>query len=297
MEYAINFPNLGIHFKHVGKAITILGFDITYYGILIGIAILVGILLTVREANRTGQNSEHYFDLAIWGIVFSVIGARLYYVIFNFTIYKDNFLNIFNIRKGGLAIYGGIIAAVITVFVFARVKELAPMKLLDTAVFGLVAGQAIGRWGNFFNREAFGGYTDGLFAMQLPADAVRTADITDKMREHVVRIKEVSFIQVHPTFLYEAIWCLLLLAVLLVYKKHNKFEGELFLIYICGYSLGRIWIEALRTDKLYIPGTPIPISMVLAILCVVFSAFMIRKGWVITRYRKSRANRSIRDTV
>lgn len=271
----IEFPNIGIHLEHVGKELTVFGFDIAYYGMIIGFAILVGILIAIWEAKHTRQNPETYIDLAIFAVVFAIIGARLYYVIFSWDTYKDNLLSIFNIREGGLAIYGGVIAAVITVFVFARVKNLSAPKLLDTAVLGLVAGQMIGRWGNYFNREAFGDYTDGLFAMRLPIDAVRSSDITEKMRSHIEMDGGIGYIQVHPTFLYESVWCLLLLAGLLIYRKHKKFQGELFLMYLAGYGIGRFWIEGLRTDQLLLPGIGWPVSQVLAAVLVIASILLI----------------------
>ncbi|MGO5052795.1 prolipoprotein diacylglyceryl transferase [Lachnospiraceae bacterium LCP25S3_G4] len=275
MHMNINFPNLGIQLDHVGKSISIFGFEIAFYGMIIGIAILIGIYIAVLEAKRTGQNPDHYFDLAIYGIIFSIIGARLYYVIFSWDMYKDNLWSIFKLREGGLAIYGGVIAAVITVFMYAKRKRLSFPQLSDTAVLGLIAGQAIGRWGNYFNREAFGDYTNGLFAMQLPIDAVRASDITDKMRAHIVRISDIAYIQVHPTFLYESVWNIALLVLLLAYRKKKKFEGELFLLYLFGYGLGRFWIEGLRTDQLLIPGLGWPVSQVLAGVMVVAALLLI----------------------
>ena len=201
MHKTIDFPNIGIHLKSVGDHISVFGFEIAYYGIIIGIGILAGILIAALEARRTKQNPEDYYDLAIYAVIFAIIGARIYYVIFSWEMYKDNLLSIFNIRQGGLAIYGGVIAAVVTVFVFARIKRLSAPLLLDTAGLGLVAGQMIGRWGNFFNREAFGEYTDSLLAMRLPVDAVRGSDITKLMRENIETADGVSYIQAHPTFL------------------------------------------------------------------------------------------------
>lgn len=275
MHKTIDFPNLGIHLKHVGDHISIGGFDIAYYGMIIGIGILAGILIAAAEAKRTKQNSETYFDLAIYAVIFAIIGARAYYVAFSWNIYKNDLKSIFNIREGGLAIYGGVIAAVITVVIFAKVKKLSAAVLFDTASLGLVTGQMIGRWGNFFNREAFGEYTDSLFAMKLPVDAVRLSDITDLMRKHMEYKKGVSYIQVHPTFLYESLWCLMVLIIMLLYRKHKKFNGEVFLVYLFGYGLGRVWIEGLRTDQLLIPGTQIPVSQMLAGTLVIFSASMI----------------------
>ena len=275
MHQMIEFPNLGIHLSSLGDHITVFGFDIAYYGIIIGLGILAGIFIAAAEAKHTGQNPENYYDLAIYAVIFSILGARIYYVAFSWDMYKDNLKSIFNIRQGGLAIYGGVIAAVITVIIFAKVKNLSAPLLFDTAGLGLVAGQMIGRWGNFCNREAFGEYTDGLFAMRLPTDAVRSSDSTELMREHMETVEGVSYIQVHPTFLYESVWCLMVLVIMLLYRKHKKFEGEVFLIYLLGYGLGRVWIEGLRTDQLWIPGTEIPVSQVLAGVLAVVSAGLI----------------------
>lgn len=271
MHYDIAFPNLGISFEHVGKNIDIFGFTIAYYGIIIGAAILLGFLIATVEAKRTGQNPEDYMDMGIIGVIAGIVGARLYYVIFSWDMYKDNPLHIFNLREGGLAIYGGVIGAVIAVFALARWKKLSPFLILDTVAMPILNGQMLGRWGNFFNREAFGEYTDGLFAMRLPVDAVRSGDITERMREHMETIGGVEYIQVSPTFLYESVWCAVLLIILILYRKHKKYEGELFLLYIFGYALGRVWIEGLRTDQLLIPGIGFPVSQALAGCVVIFA--------------------------
>ena len=264
MHKTIDFPNLGIHLKNVGKTISVFHFDIAYYGVIIGLGILAGLLMAMHVAKKTGQNQEDYIDLAIYGVIFGIIGARVYYVVFSWDMYKDDLLDIFNLREGGLAIYGGVIAAVISVFVLAKVKHLSPFQIFDTIAMALLNGQMLGRWGNFFNREAFGEYTDRLFAMRLPVDAVRSGDITEKMREHMERINGVSYIQVHPTFLYESLWCAVLLIILVLYRKHKKYEGELFLLYLFGYGLGRVWIEGLRTDQLLLPEIGLPVSQLLA---------------------------------
>ena len=240
MHYNISFPNLGIYLDHVGKSISIFGFSIAYYGMIIGAAILIGFLIATAEAKRTGQNPEDYLDMGIVGVIAVIAGARIYYVIFSWDLYKDNLLSIFNLREGGLAIYGGVIGAVIAVFVMAAVKKKSPFQILDTIALALLNGQMLGRWGNFFNREAFGEYTDCLFAMRLPVDAVRPGDITELMRENMQRIDGVSYIQVHPTFLYESLWCAGLLIILFLYRKHKKYEGELFLMYLFGYGAGRV---------------------------------------------------------
>lgn len=277
MHKTIDFPNLGIHLKNVGKAISVFGFDIAFYGIIIGLGILAGIFMAMLWAKRTKQNPEVYIDLAIYAVIFGIIGARIYYVIFSWDMYKNDLLSILNIRQGGLAIYGGVIGAVITVFIFAKKRELAAGKLLDTACFGLVLGQAIGRWGNFFNREAFGEYTNGLFAMKLPLDAVRSSDVTQFMRDHMEMADGVGYIQVHPTFLYESVWCLLVLIFMTFYSRRQMFKGEMFLVYLGGYGFGRFWIEGLRTDQLLIPGIGWAVSRALAALLTVVSVILIVK--------------------
>lgn len=278
MNTAINFPHLGIYLDHVGKSISVFGFEIAYYGIIMGSSILLGLFLAEREAKRTGQDPDTYTDMIIYAIIFSIICARAYYVIFSWENYKDNLLSIFNLRQGGIAIYGSLIGAVATVYVYCKVKKLSFLQMTDTACMGLVAGQILGRWGNFFNREAFGGYTDGLLAMQLPVSAVRVHEITDEMWAHVQVIGGEQFIQVHPTFLYESLWNLGVICFLYWYRTRKKFQGELFLVYLLGYGLGRVWIEALRTDQLQIGNTGLPVSQLLAGVLILFSLCMIFLG-------------------
>lgn len=287
MHEMIEFPNLGIYLESVGNHITVFGFDIAYYGIIIGIGILVGIAIAIAEAKRTGQCPDDYIDLAIYAVIFSIIGARIYYVAFSWDMYKGNWKSIINIREGGLAIYGGVIAAIITVIIFAKVKHLSAPLLFDTAGLGLVAGQMIGRWGNFFNREAFGEYTDNLLAMRIPINAVRSSDITEAMRNNREIVKGIACIQVHPTFLYESLWCLMVLLIMLAYRKHKKFDGEVFLIYLLGYGLGRVWIEGLRTDQLLLPGLELPVSQLLAGTIVIVSSITI----IVMRIRIARKNK------
>lgn len=275
MTDTISFPNLGITLNHVGKSFQIFGFEIAFYGIVIGIAMVCGVFLAMEVAKRTKQNPDFYFDLAMIAIFTSLIGARIYYVIFSWDLYKNNVWEIFDFRSGGLAIYGGIIAGVLTAYLVAKWKKKRFLLLADTACTGLILGQIIGRWGNFFNREAFGDYTDNLLAMRLPLDAVREGEVTQKMMDHLQIIDGVEYIQVHPTFLYESLWNLGILIFLLWYTKRKKFEGEIFLLYLMGYGLGRIWIEGLRTDQLLFPVFGFPVSQVLAGLMVLVSLSII----------------------
>lgn len=260
----IAFPNMGIYLRNVPKSFSVFGFEIALYGVIIGIGVIAGIMMAARWAKVTGQDPEVYWDFAIYAVIFSIIGARIYYVIFEWDNYKNNLLGILNLREGGLAIYGGVIAAFTTLFIYAKLKKQNAFRMADTGVLGLILGQVIGRWGNFTNREVFGEYTNNFFAMRLPVDAVRSIDISDSLAEHIV--EGTNYIQVHPTFLYESLWNLGILILMLLYYKHKKFEGEIALLYLGGYGLGRAWIEGIRTDQLFIPGTQVPVSQVLAIV-------------------------------
>ena len=290
-NYSIAFPNLGITIEHLNKSFSIFGFPVAYYGLLIGIGIFAGIFMAVREAKVTGQNVEDYYDFALYAVIFSIIGARIYYVIFEWDSYKNDLLQIFNLRAGGMAIYGGIIAAVITLIVFAKKKKLSIGLMLDTGGLGLILGQIIGRWGNFVNREAFGGHTDGLLAMQLKMSEVYSAYITDDIAQHIQTINGVDYIQVHPTFLYESLWNIGVLSFLILFKKHKKFNGEVFCFYLILYGIGRSWIEGLRTDQLKVGD--IAVSQVLSILLVLgVSIFVI---WKHMKLRKEKWNELLKE--
>ncbi len=304
----IYFPNLGIELHDVISSIDVLGYRVALYGIVIGLGMLCGWLMAEWTAKRTGQSSEIYLDFALIAILTAVIGARAYYVIFALDEFIDKPLSVFNLRTGGLAIYGGIIAAVITALVFSKIKKYSFWLLADTGCIGLITGQIIGRWGNFFNREAFGKYTEGPLAMQLAVqdvDAVyrpgvpvtklqelyagKTAALERilEIREKMVMIDGVQYIQVHPTFLYESLWNLCLLIFLFFYTKHKKFDGEIILLYIAGYGLGRVWMEGLRTDQLFLWGTPIAVSQLLSGLLVIVAvvAIIYKRRKALTLYR------------
>lgn len=275
MTESISFPHLGIYLNHVGRGISIFGFEITFYGILTGLGILAGTGIVLLEARRIRQNAEDYLELVVFAVPAALVGARMYYIVFNWELYKDSPADIFHIREGGLAIYGGILGGFLAVLAVCAVKKLSLPLVLDTACPGLAAGQAIGRWGDFFNREAFGEYTDSLFAMRLPLDAVRMSDVSERMRNHIMEEDGVRYIQAHPVFFYESVWCLFLLALLLLYRRHRKFSGEVFLMYLCGYGAGRFCLEGLRTDQLLMPVTGWPVSQVVSAALVVLSVILI----------------------
>ena len=281
----INFPNLGLYFKNVRDGFNVFGFRIAFYGIIIGFAMIMGYLVAEWTAKRTGQDAEMYLDFAIIAIIISVICARIYYVVFNWDAFYDKPLSVINLRTGGLAIYGGVIGGITTAFVFARIKKVSVGLFLDTAGVGLLTGQIIGRWGNFFNREAFGTFTNSLFAMQVDvrdassyfnpnsslayvenlfAGKPKALENVMEIRNNAIVTETATYIQVHPTFLYESLWNLILLIILLFYTKHKKFNGEIILLYLFGYGLGRLWIEGLRTDQLFLWNTGIPVSQALS---------------------------------
>ncbi len=268
----IRFVHLGIAIEHLKSSISVLGFRIAFYGIIIGIGMLAGIWIAQSDAKRRGQDPELYMDFALYAIICSIIGARTYYVIFEWDYYKENLLQVFNLRAGGLAIYGGVIAAVITLIVFTRVRKVSFFSMADTGVLGLVTGQIIGRWGNFFNCEAFGGYTDSLLAMRIKRSLVNDNMLNVDVLNHMIVENGVEFIQVHPTFLYESCWNLCLLIFMLWFRRYKKYDGQMLWIYLLGYGTGRFWIESLRTDQLILFGTGLPVSQALSLVLILVAA-------------------------
>lgn len=271
----VSFVHLGITIEHLRNSVSIGGFEIAFYGMIIGVGMLAGLYVAQRDARRRGQDPELYLDFALYAVIFSIIGARLYYVIFDWELYRDNPIEILNLRGGGLAIYGGIIGAVLTLIVFTRVRKISFFSMADTGCIGLITGQIIGRWGNFFNCEAFGGYTDSLLAMRLKRSLVNPSMISQELLDRRIVEHGVEYIQVHPTFLYESLWNLGVLVFLLWYRKRKKFDGEILWMYLLGYGLGRAWIEGLRTDQLLFFGTGIPVSQALSMVLVAAASAVI----------------------
>ena len=276
--YDLKFVNLGITIEHMVSSVNVFGFRIAFYGIIIGIGMLLGIMLAAWDAEDRGLGEDVIYDHVFWVIVIGIMGARLYYVFFQWDAYKDDLLQILNLRAGGLAIYGGVIAGLITLYVLCRRKKLSFLDVADSMMLAVLVGQILGRWGNFFNCEAFGRYTESLFAMRIRKAIVNPIMIDAELLEHIIIENGTEYIQVHPTFLYESFWNFCLLMFLLWYRKRKKFTGEIFLLYLCGYGLGRCIIEGLRTDSLLIPGTGIAVSQLLAGTCFVVSLFLILLG-------------------
>ena len=288
----IYFPGLHIFFEKVISYIRIFKFDITIYAIVITLGFVLALFVAMKEAKRTGQNDEDYLDFFLVLIIPAIVGARLYYILFNLGRFIEpgksfgaTILDMINVRNGGLAVYGGLIAGVTAGAIFAKKKKLYFPLFGDTITMGVLVGQILGRWGNFFNREAFGAFTDGPLRMAIPVEyysdrflshLTSEGIITSEMWANLETVKGVPCFTVHPTFLYEGLWNTALLIGLFLYRKHKKFDGEMSMIYIAGYGLGRFWVEALRTDSLMIG--PLKVSQVVAILCVIVAVGVIIKN-------------------
>ena len=284
MQYTppdIWFPNLNIRFQNVPTYVfSIGGFAIYWYAVMIVLGIICAAGIAFIYAHKTGQKVSDYVDLLILGVVLAFIGLRLYYIIFNWSQFRGRnfFAVLFNLREGGLAIYGGIIGALIAGGIISWRKKIPMSTITDTAGPSLALGQAIGRFGNFFNREAFGGYTDNIFAMRIRVDQARYT--TPELLERVYEYGGVQYMQVHPTFLYEAIFNFLLVTALVIYRPHKRFDGEMIFLYMLGYGIARFFIESLRTDQLIFFGTGLAASQVVSVLFVIFAVIMLARGYM-----------------
>jgi phosphatidylglycerol:prolipoprotein diacylglycerol transferase len=264
---AISFPMLGDFSINPPAFFTVFGFDIYLYGVMIGLGFILGILYCSKKGSRFGIKEDDVYDLVIWLIPLSILGARLYYVAFRLDYYLAHPNELLAIWNGGLAIYGGIIAGVVVVFCVCKWKKIPVAAFLDLVVFGLLIGQILGRWGNFFNREAFGAITDVFCRMGLTAP-------------------DGTSIYVHPTFLYESLWCLLgALLLHILFKKAYKFNGMLFCGYAIWYGTGRFLIESLRTDSLMVGG--LRTSQVVALVAVAGGAALL--AFLFLRHRRTAA--------
>lgn len=264
MNY-IEFPNLGLKFNIDPIAFKIGNFEIYWYAIIIVAGILLGFSYAAYFCKKKGDDVEHLYDVLLFGLPSAIVFARIYYVIFNFDAYKDNLWDIFNIHEGGLAIYGGVIGAVASTLIYSRVKKLPFLKFADYGAAGLLVGQAVGRWGNFVNQEAFGGNYDGLFSMK--------GNIILKTLEHLQKNgADINpDIGVHPTFLYESLWNVIGIILIAIIFKKKKHDGQPFAFYIGWYGLGRFFIEGMRTDSLMLTET-VRVSQVVAVFSVILSA-------------------------
>lgn len=270
-NYDLYFPHLGIGIEKLQNSISVFGFSIAFYGIIIGIGMLLGMSVATRDYGKHGHKVEDIQDFALIVIILGVIGARLYYVIFEWEYYAKHLAEIPNIRQGGLAIYGGVLTAIATCIVFCKKRKLQFLPMADSGVIGLILGQAIGRWGNFFNAEAFGGYTDSLLAMRIKESIVNPGMLNSNVLANLQYISGTSYIQVHPTFFYESVWNLSVFAFLYFYSKKKSYDGQIFLFYLMLYGFGRFFIEGLRADSLMFFGTNIAVSQMLSLILFVIS--------------------------
>ena len=284
MKY-ISFPGLGIDpFQMDAVAFNLFGIPVMWYGVIIATGMILAFLYALTRAKIERVKADDIYDLGIFTIIFGVIGARLYYVIFEFNTFIvkgslwKTLLNILDIRSGGLAIYGGIIAGFLTVLTVSKIKKIRFSTLLDVVAPAVMIGQIIGRWGNFMNIEAFGGETTLPWRMGILSSFDGGESFYSEM-------------YVHPTFLYESLWNVLGLVLIHVFYKKKKFNGQVFLFYMTWYGLGRMLIEGLRTDSLMIG--PVRVSQALAAVTFVLGAILM----IINLRNLKRYNESLNDST
>ncbi len=291
----IYFPGLGISLPNVPDGFKIFGVEIKFYGLIIAIGFVIALKIAMSQAERTGLTEDNYIDYFLWMIIPTILGARIYYILFNLKEYVgegisfgESLRRMIDIRNGGLAIYGGIIAGVLVSWIFAKKKKIYLPQFADNITYGILIGQIMGRWGNFFNREVFGTYTNSFIRMGIPVDYYKSRGslsymqssgiITDEMMNNTEIINGQECITVVPSFLLEGLWNLGILLFLFWYRKRKKFDGELSMIYILGYGIGRFLIEGNRTDSLMIG--PLKVSQVVALLCVITSLAVLIRNYL-----------------
>ncbi|MCL2363598.1 MAG: prolipoprotein diacylglyceryl transferase [Defluviitaleaceae bacterium] len=275
------FPNLGFYFERVPQHFIMIGdFGIYWYAVLIVSGIILATLLALCWARKTGQDVQMYLDLLMVGLVFAFIGLRTYFVIFNWDSFRGQpwWRIAFDFRGGGLAIYGGIIGAALAGLFIGWRKRVSFFVLADTGAPSMLLGQVVGRFGNFFNAEAFGSYTDNLFAMRIRVD--RAAHLPAELWENRIAANGAYYIQVHPTFLYEAAFNLVWMIALIIYRPHKRFDGEIFWLYFLGYGVARFFIEGLRMDQLPFFGTGLAASQVMSVVFVIVALVMLITGYI-----------------
>lgn len=263
MVNVISFPYLGLSFTVSRSLFSVMGIPIYTYGLIIGLGVILGFIYATKEVKKQGISQDDFLNMFIIALPTAIITARLYYVVFSWDYYRNNLLEILDIRGGGIAIYGGIIGAAAVVLIYSKVKKLSVGKVFDILSVSLLIGQAVGRWGNFVNGEAFGSYTTLPFAMTIESEGRMIAQ------------------SVHPTFLYESVFNAVGILVLTFYKKKKAFDGELFFGYMVWYGFGRMLIEGLRQDSLYFGS--FRVSQMLSLFIMILGIILI----VVKRKRKN----------
>lgn len=279
----VSFPGLGLDFEVNRVAFSIGDLPVYWYGILIALGFILAILYVSRRAREFGVDADRMLDVILGGAIGGIVGARAYYVILQWDYYGQNLSQIFNTRSGGMAIYGGLIGGVLIGLLMCKIRRVKFMPALDLVVGGFLIGQGIGRWGNFVNIEAFGANTSLPWGMS-------SSVITDYLTQHEAELEAIGMdidpnMPVHPTFLYESLWCLLGFAFIAWYTRRRKFDGELTLLYMMWYGAGRAVIEGLRTDSLMILGTSLRASQVLAAAMAVVAAII----WIVKTSKVKKA--------
>ncbi len=272
MNYIVSFPGLGIENLDISPiAFNIFGFPVYWYGLLIATAVLLGMTLALRQCKQFDLLQDDVLDSLLLAVPLAIVCARLYYVIFEWDMFKGNLLKIFDTRSGGLAFYGGVIGGVLGVFIISRFKKIKFHRFVDFLIVYIPLGQAIGRWGNFFNQEAFGTNTSLPWGM-----------ISNRTRSYLAGLGQAELnpdLPVHPTFFYEFIANLLIFAILLRIRKQSKQKYETFAWYILLYGAVRFFVESIRTDSLYLGNSSIRVSMLLSALMVVAGLLFLGYHW------------------
>ena len=288
--YQVEFKLFDFAFRFSPVAFTVFGKDVFWYGIIITVGIILAVMYAFMRAKQSGIKPDHMYDYSIFTIIFGIIGARTYYVLSELDSY-NSFIDAIAIWNGGLAIYGGVIGGICALIVTALVKKHKPLRILDCAAPATMIGQMIGRWGNYMNQEAFGCNTDLPWGMRsfvyAPHDGVRMQGTVEYLSSHksLLMQKNPDLIidpqgYVHPTFLYESLWNLLGFILINIFYKKKKFDGAILFAYLGWYGLGRLFIEGLRTDSLYLGSTNIRLSQLVALICIVLSVFALVWGTV-----------------
>lgn len=260
MSSTVSFPGLGLSFSVSRVAFSVGSFSVYWYGIIIATGLALGMLYAIKKAKTFGVDPDKLIDLIFVGVIFGVIGARIYYILFSEPGTFTTFKQMIDIRDGGLGFYGAVILAFLSVGIAARRKKVKLLPTLDIASIGFLIGQGIGRWGNFFNQECFGGNTTLPWGMTSPAIERYLSSNLSSLEAQGMTID--PSLPVHPTFLYESLWCILGFFVLNALVKHRRFDGEICLLYLAWNGVGRAITEGLRTDSLYLGG--VRISQLLA---------------------------------
>lgn len=247
--FNVQFPNLGLELEVSRVAFTIFGINVYWYGVLIALGAMLGIGVSFVLVKKQGINSDKYIDVLMLGAVGAIVCARAYYVAFAPFEY-ESFIDMINIRDGGVAIYGGVIGALVTAFFACKWRKIDPLEVCDIVATCFLLGQSIGRWGNFVNQEAFGTNTDGLFGMISEGTTAYLISVQDTLAAQGITVD--PNMPVHPTFLYESVWCMVGFVLLMLYFNRRKFKGEMLCLYCVWYGIGRFIIEGFRTDSLEI---------------------------------------------